>query len=113
MGQAIFGKDAGERLMTVLVLKSTDAAPVLRVTVPLGVNLENGLPLSVDGDAPVALVYVLCLKDGCLAQHELGPDLLDRMKKGTIANVTVTPLGGQPVTVPVSLSGFTAALGDL
>ncbi len=39
----------GERVMTVIAASPAGAEPLLRITVPLGVLLPNGLNMTIDG----------------------------------------------------------------
>lgn len=84
--------------------------PVAVFTLPLGIRLPPGVQLSVDGGEPIRFPVQLCVRQGCRADLLLSPELLESLRNGTQAQVTVLDPRGQPVNLPVSLIGFTDAL---
>ncbi len=90
-----------------------DGEPGLFATVPLGVSLPPGVQLSVDGDAPVSFGYSHCSNQGCLAALALSDALIAKMKAGNQAVVTFHTGSQKPVSITVSLRGFTAGFNSL
>lgn len=89
---------------SVIVVK---AGPVLRVLAPLGVLLETGVTLKVDGDQLSRMPFLRCLQNGCVAETNLDAALVRRLKAGKIATFVIYGQPDRPVDVPVSLNGFT------
>ncbi len=71
------------------------------------------MTLSVVGTDVGTVGFINCLPDGCMTQVGLTTDVLDMMKAGNQAQVTVYEQTEQPIQLPVSLTGFTAAFGEL
>ena len=89
----------------------------LLIILPLGIALPPGVSLQVDGGAEVPLVVDRCERQGCRIEMLIKPDLMTRLKGGREAKVFFeadNPQGErQRLGVPISLLGFTAALGEL
>jgi invasion protein IalB len=92
---------------------SADGSPGLFATVPLGVSLPHGLQISVDGGEAVSFGYSHCNNQGCLGALALSDQLIAEMKAGKQALVTFHSGSRQPVSIGVSLSGFTAGFNAL
>ncbi len=90
-----------------------DGKPGLFATVPLGVSLPPGVQLSVDGGAPVSFGYSHCNNQGCLAALALTDALIAKLKAGNNAVVTFYTGSQKPVSITVSLQGFTAGFNSL
>jgi invasion protein IalB len=99
--------------MTVIAANPAAAEPLLRITVPLGALLPNGLNMTVDGIDLGTVGFLTCFMDGCMTQVTLTADVLGNMKAGNQALITIYDTVGQPASLPLSLSGFTAAWGAL
>ncbi|MGY8997286.1 MAG: invasion associated locus B family protein [Alphaproteobacteria bacterium] len=111
--QAVDEQANGERVMTVIAANPAAAEPLLRITVPLGALLPNGLNMTVDGIDLGTVGFLTCFMDGCMTQVTLTADVLGNMKAGNQALITIYDTVGQPASLPLSLSGFTAAWGAL
>jgi invasion protein IalB len=89
----------------------------LLIILPLGILLQAGVTLQIDGGAEVPLQVDRCERQGCRIETLLEPDLLNRLKAGTKATVffeAIDPQGErQRLGVPISLLGFTAALNEV
>lgn len=92
---------------------TADSRPGLFATVPLGVSLPQGLKLSVDGGDAVSFGYSHCNNQGCLGALALSEELIAKMKAGQQALITFHSGAQQPVTISVSLQGFTAGFKAL
>ena len=86
---------------------------MMRILVPIGVYLPLGIALEIDG-APVGRVpFIRCLPQICTAFAETTAETLTKMRKGANANFIIYEAPGVGLTLPVSLTGFTAAFNDL
>jgi invasion protein IalB len=107
-------KEKNQRVLVIAVTypKGKDQ-PIAMLTMPLGIALPPGISLSVDGDKPRRYAVDRCLASGCKAGIVLDEKLLGRFKAGNRAVVTVHDGRRNPIALPVSLQGFTAALRSL
>lgn len=76
-----------------------------------GLRLDAGIQLGIDGQQlGSALPFLTCVQTGCLVPLDFDEVSLSALKVGTALEVTgVKVEDGQPVTVSLSLAGFTAA----
>jgi invasion protein IalB len=102
--------DAGNPIV-VLTVYEREGEPrgFMRVTVPLGVQLQNGTRLIIDQNAPQTAPYVACIPNGCMADYPADPDTIAKMKKGQIITIQAINLNGQGFNLPLPLSDFAKA----
>ena len=86
-----------------------DGKKILRVTLPVGMHLQHGTRVIVDDTQPMTAPYVVCFANGCIADYELNPDTLGRVKKGKIAYVQGINYQGGAMTFQVPLTEFAKA----
>lgn len=119
---AQIGKDNGNNPVLEMVIRKLPepleaggevAIAVLDVITPLGVVLTEGLSLKIDGGQDAIAPFQVCTEQGCLVREPVAQELIDRLKKGSAATVTVVAANQGVVTSNLSLSGFTAAFNAL
>jgi len=97
--------------------ESGEAVPAaIDIVAPLGVALQAGVRVQIDGGQERGAAYNICVQSGCLVRSPMGAEFLADMKRGVTAAMTfVVPSNQQAreVTVNVSLRGFTAAFNAL
>ncbi|RME35726.1 MAG: invasion associated locus B family protein [Gammaproteobacteria bacterium] len=107
-------KEGGQRVLHIAVgYLPQREEPVALLTLPLGISLPPGGTLQVDDNEPVRFQIERCEPNGCRAGLILKPELLEQFRKGMNAQVTFHDAARRPVSVPVSLQGFTAGLASL
>jgi len=113
--QNVTKKDGGELVLGArIAYRDNQPDPLLVATVPLGSLLPPGAALVMEGIEPVKLTYFLCAAQGCTTvATPLPPAVVDAMKKGDQAAIRVAAPNQQVVGLPLSLNGFTKALGAL
>jgi invasion protein IalB len=84
-------------------------AKVLRVTVPLGMQLAHGTRLIIDQQQPVQQPYKICFPVGCMADYPVTDDLIAKMKKGQNIVVQAINMQGTPISLPLPLNDFAKA----
>jgi invasion protein IalB len=83
---------------------------ILRVTLPLGLQLISGTRLIVDSNKPMIAPFGICFADGCLADYDAsGGDLIANMKKGHGLTIQAINSTGQPINLTLPLSDFAKA----
>ena len=105
------GKDARiESGMPVVaaVLIEPDGEPkkLLRVTLPLGMQLVHGTRVIVDQNQPMTAPYVICFTNGCMADYDASGDLIGKMKKGQGLVIQAINSTGQPISLVLPLADF-------
>ncbi|MBS9404740.1 invasion associated locus B family protein [Halomonas sp. TRM85114] len=83
--------------------------PAMTFFVPLGVRLAPGLQLSVDGGEPVQFPYQVCQEQGCRADLPVEPSLLQQLRSGSTATLSLIGPRGDRMDLDISLIGFTDA----
>jgi invasion protein IalB len=93
----------------VLIEPEGDPKKLLRVTLPLGMQLVHGTRVIVDQNQPLTAPYVICFTNGCMADYEASPDLIGKLKKGQGLVVQAINSTGQPISLMLPLSDFAKA----
>ncbi|MFY9958246.1 invasion associated locus B family protein, partial [Bradyrhizobium sp.] len=113
------GKDgrieSGQPVIAAVIIEPEgEPKKILRVTLPLGMQLVHGTRVIVDNNAPAQSPYVICFANGCMSDYEVTPEMLANMKKGQNLVVQAINANGAPLTLPLPLqetsgSGFAKA----
>ena len=82
---------------------------VLRVTVPLGMQLSHGTRMLIDQGQPTQSPYNICFPVGCMADYQVTDDLIAKMKKGQNIIVQAINMQGTPISLPLPLNDFAKA----
>ncbi len=82
---------------------------MLRVTLPLGMQLAHGTRVIVDQNQPMTAPYVICFTNGCMADYDATPDLIGKMKKGQGLVIQAINATGQPISLVMPLNDFAKA----
>lgn len=93
-----------------------NGVPVIAVAdiiTPLGVLLEFGVRMKIDAQKERAAPFRICQQHGCLVREPLSDEVLESMRKGNKATITVAADGAGPVEIEISLKGFTKAFRSL
>ncbi len=112
--QNVVAEDRPDLGLSVIVLRTADKkAEIMRVLVPLGVLLPNGLGLYVDGKDIGKAYFAKCFQDGCYAEVILEEPLVSTLKQGESATFIVFQTPEEGIGIPVELSGFTEGFAAL
>jgi invasion protein IalB len=95
--------------------EQAEATAGVTVVTPLGTLLTAGVIMQIDTGEKRQYPFAWCSQVGCFARFGLDRGGVDAMKRGNAANVTLISVGSPetPVTLALSLSGFTAAYDAL
>ncbi|MBI2717772.1 MAG: invasion associated locus B family protein [Rhizobiales bacterium] len=85
----------------------------MRLIVPVGVFLPQGVAFEIDSNAIGRTGYIRCTPQICMAQAEVIPETLDKMRKGKEANFIIYEAPGIGLPLKIKLDGFGAALAEL
>jgi invasion protein IalB len=86
--------------------EGADTKKVLRVTLPLGMQLPQGTRVIVDQGQPMNAPYVICFTNGCMADYEASGELIGKLKKGQGLVVQGMNSQGQPISLVLPLNDF-------
>ena len=108
------GKDgrieSGQPVIAAVIIEPEgEPKKILRVTLPLGMQLMHGTRIIVDSNPPLQSPYVICFANGCMSDYEVTPELLANMKKGQNLVVQAINSNGAPLSLPLPLGEFAKA----
>jgi invasion protein IalB len=93
----------------VLIEPEGETKKILRVTLPLGMQLVHGTRVIIDQNQPMTAPYVICVTNGCMADYEATPDMIAKMHKGQGLVVQAINSTGQPISLVLPLADFAKA----
>lgn len=82
---------------------------LLRVTLPLEMQLMPGVRMFVDADAPRTGPYVLCRPNGCMADFSVNADFIVQLKTGRELQLQGVNMSGQVASYLLPLGDFAKA----
>jgi invasion protein IalB len=108
------GKDgrieSGQPVIAAVIIEPEgEPKKILRVTLPLGMQLVHGTRIIIDNNPPQQSPYVICFANGCMSDYELTPEMLAHLKKGQNLIVQAINSNGAPLTLPLPLAEFAKA----
>jgi invasion protein IalB len=108
------GKDgrieSGQPVIAAVIIEPEgEPKKILRVTLPLGMQLGHGTRVIVDNNTPAQSPYVICFANGCMSDYEVTPELLANLKKGQNLIVQAINSNGAPLTLPLPLQEGTGS----
>lgn len=92
-----------------LIEQEGETKKILRITLPLGMQLVHGTRIILDQEQPMIGRYVVCLPNGCMADFDVTADFVGKMKSGQQIVLQGINLPGQAASYPLPLSDFTKA----
>jgi len=112
--QSLIDEANGKEVIRVAIARQkTTGKTGLLVKVPLGVRLDTGALVQVDGDQTKAIdkiVFSRCLPEGCIGEKPLGPTEIDNLKKAKKLELVFLDLEGKPIVINVVSTGLGTAL---
>ena len=94
----------------VIIEPEGEPKKILRVTLPLGMQLVHGTRIIVDNNPPMQSPYVICFQTAACRTTSVTPELLANMKKGQNLVVQAINSNGAPLTLPLPLARFRQGL---
>jgi invasion protein IalB len=96
-------------IAAVVIEPEGEPKKILRVTLPLGMQLVHGTRVIIDNNPPAQSPYVICFQNGCMSDYDVTPELLANLKKGQNLVVQAINSNGAPLTLPLPLAEFAKA----
>ena len=82
---------------------------MMRVTVPLGMQIQHGTRMIIDQGQPANEPYKICFPIGCVSDYPVTDDTIKQMKQGKTLTLQAINMQGQPISLPLPLSDFAKA----
>jgi invasion protein IalB len=79
---------------------------VVRITVPLAMQLTLGTRLQLDHEPVVVGRYITCVPNGCIADHEVDAAFVSKLKQGQQIVLQSVNLSGQVAYIAIPLTDF-------
>jgi invasion protein IalB len=93
----------------VLIEPEGQERKIMRITLPLGMQLAHGTRLIIDQNQPLTAPYVICFTNGCMADYDANADMIGKLKKGQGLVLQAINATGQPISLVMPLSDFAKA----
>jgi invasion protein IalB len=93
----------------VLIEPEGQERKIMRITLPLGMQLVHGTRLIIDQNQPMTAPYVICFTNGCMADYEANAEMIGKLKKGQGLVLQAINATGQPISLVMPLSDFAKA----
>jgi invasion protein IalB len=82
---------------------------MMRITVPLGMQIQHGTRVIIDQGQPVNEPYKICFPIGCVSDYPVSDEMIAQMKKGTTITLQAINMQGTPISLPLPLNDFAKA----
>ncbi len=86
----------GMPVAVVQLFEPEGEAKVLRITVPLGMQLQHGTRMIIDQGQPAQEPYKICFPVGCMSDYPVTDDMIAKMKKGQQMYLAGDQYAGHP-----------------
>jgi invasion protein IalB len=93
----------------ILVEPEGEPKKILRVILPLGMQIQQGTRVFIDQATPTQRPYVICVPNGCMSDYEADVDMVGKLKKGQGLTIQAINAVGQLFTVQLPLGDFAKA----
>ncbi len=110
MQQSLRFKKTGQRLLAIVIQPQTiEPKLAILLSLPHGLYLPAGTAFKIDDGEENRMVIETCDAEGCYASGGLNEKQVEAMKKGKKILVGLQANNRKPITIPVTLEGFSAA----
>ncbi len=112
ISQKITGSQ-GQILLAVALKAADKKSYIMDMQLPHGLDLPAGLQLQIDDGEVTQLGFSTSLASGTYATTKLEGAFIDKLRKGSILQISFDGTNKSKINVPVGLSGFARALAKL
>jgi len=96
-------------LAAVLIEPEGEQKKLLRLTFPLGMQLSHGTRMILDQGQPATAPFVVCMQNGCMADHDINAGIVGRIKKAKGMTLQAINMNGAPISLVLPLDDFAKA----
>jgi len=102
--------DSGQFLASLAIRETPgEARKLLVAAIPVGMLLQPGVQLQIDGAQPQTARYSICFPNACYAELPVDSNYITKLKRGGKLQVTTINQQAKQVRFDMTLIGFTAA----
>jgi invasion protein IalB len=103
------GKDArteaGQPVVAAALIEPEGKSEKLfRVTLPSPLRLQSRTRIIIDKEPPISGKVLTCIANGCIADHEVTPEFVAKLKKGQMLQIQATNLANTAITFHLPLA---------
>ncbi len=108
------GKDARTEagvpvVAAALIEPEGEPKKLFRITLPSPLQLQYGTRVIIDQQQPLTGPFFTCFANGCMADYEATPDMIQKLKKGQQLTIQAINLAGSAISFPLPLADFAKA----
>ena len=85
----------------------------MRVSLPHGISLPDGVDVGIDDGEPTKQVIAVADQNGSYSQFKVGADLIAALEGGTNLTIGVNAADGKRIVFRLSLKGFVVAFAKI
>ncbi|MEM8665085.1 MAG: invasion associated locus B family protein [Pseudomonadota bacterium] len=101
--------DSGQFLASVAIRETPgEARKTMIASIPVGMLIQPGVQLQIDGSKPDVARYSICFPNACYAELAIDAGYINRLKAGGKLQVTSINQQGKQVRFDMTLIGFTS-----
>jgi invasion protein IalB len=101
--------DTGMPVVMAQLFEPEGEPKVLRIIVPIAMQLPPGTRFIIDQNQPVQAPYKVCFPSGCMSDYPVTDDIVGKMKKGQMLMVQAINMQGTAISLPLPLGDFAKA----
>jgi invasion protein IalB len=90
-----------------LIERNAGAIKTLRVILPARMSLERGVRITIGSGQPIERSYTGCFANGCRADYEAGPELVEQLKQARTLVIEARDKANSLISFAVPLADFT------
>jgi len=108
------GKDARTEagvpvIAAALIEPEGEPKKLFRITLPAPLQLQYGTRVIIDQEQPMTGPFFTCFSNGCMADYEATPEMVQKLKKGQTLTIQAINLAGSAISFPLPLTDFAKA----
>jgi invasion protein IalB len=92
-----------------LVESEDEPKKILRVILPLGMQIQSGTRVFIDQGPPAQRPYLVCFANGCMSDYDADAVMVTNLARGQDLVIQAIDSGGRPITVKLPLADFARA----
>jgi len=114
MQQSLRYKKTGQRLLAVIIQpQAVEPKLAILLSLPHGLYLPAGTAFKIDDGEENRMLIETCDAEGCYASGGISEKMVAIMKKGEKMLIGFQASNKKPITIPITLKGFTAAFDKI